>query len=668
MPPYYRPRFYNNRKRYYRKRWWRLRRRRPRKTIRRRYRNRVRRFKKFFKKRKQKKLKLYQWQPQLIRRCHIKGWLTLFQAGNGRFSNNYAQYQDSIVPEGEPGGGGWGIFCFNLGGLFEQFEKLRNWWTFSNVNMPLFRYLGCRFTFYRSEHTDYIVRYQNFYPMSDSDTKHAEAQPMRLLLTKHKVVVSKKAPNQRKPYKRIRIKPPSQFFNKWFFQREAVNTNFLLLTASACNLNEFSCPSNEPNNNFTFWSLNPRVFLNLNFNDFPETSGYKPNLTYYLWGTTHFQPTKTQPNPAPKDLIYLGQTNLLQEGKEGSHFSSYTEFNKKENWGNPFHEHYINGTNLTWVTNVQPSNIMSQPNSSTPVTNITQMSEPILVKCRYAPNADKGYKTRCYILPNFKNNSFSWNPPDNEQLIHEGYPLWNLFWGWIDWQLKLNLVTQLKQHYVLIFESPHIDPKLPAYLPLDESFKDNHHIYNTDDQPLLADKLSWHPKILYQQQTIDKFCMSGPAAPKSLSKTIQAECKYDFFFKWGGSPSTMESIANPGRQPQFPTSDNIFSTLQIQDPTSDPRHNIYSWDIRGDIITKPAAARILKDYTTEQTLLFPTETTKLNPQPPAKDLQQTIQTLLQTQTTEKEKEKMQELIQQFQFKQQQLRDQLSQLLANQLNL
>ena len=29
---------------------------------------RVRRFKKFFKKRKQKKLKLYQWQPQLIRR------------------------------------------------------------------------------------------------------------------------------------------------------------------------------------------------------------------------------------------------------------------------------------------------------------------------------------------------------------------------------------------------------------------------------------------------------------------------------------------------------------------------------------------------------------------------------------------------------------------------
>ncbi len=66
--------------------------------------------------------------------------------------------------------------------------------------------------------------------------------------------------------------------------------------------------------------------------------------------------------------------------------------------------------------------------------------------------------------------------------------------------------------------------------------------------------------------------MSGPATHKFVnSQSIQAHMEYIFRFKWGGTSSTMETIADPGKQPKYPTTDNILSTVQIQNPATDPR-------------------------------------------------------------------------------------------------
>nr|UGV36143.1 MAG: ORF1 [TTV-like mini virus] len=668
MPFQYRPWYYRR----YNKRWRRRRRRfntrRSRKTFRRNRRSWVRKRRYFrFRKRKLKKIRLNQWQPQLIRKCKITGLFTLFQSTFERGSNNYAQYQLSYVPEKESGGGGWGIFVFNLGAFYQMFERVRNWWTYSNINLPLCRYLGCKFTFYRDDFIDYIVTYTTNFPMTDSDLKHAEAQPYRMMLRKRKIVVTCKHKNRhRKPYKKVRIHPPRQLTNRWFFQREFTNTNLLLLTATAASLTTISCPPNEPSNNISFYTINPRLFQNLNFNNYSQTTGYNPQIGRYLYGTKHVEITSPTTLPKNGDLIVLGNTNKMQAGKSLNECSTNTDWGKSDNWGNPFFTSYLTGDYLIWVSTQQYTFYINSGKNDT-ATNLTLLSEPPVLKCRYSPDVDTGYETQCYLKSNFNNNNYKWDPPENEQLRFVGFPLWNLFWGWLDWQRKLALVSQIDKHYTVIFKSPHVRPKLEYYMPIDTAFIENHHPFDTQEQPDPDDKLSWHPKVLFQQQTINQICMTGPCTVQPISKTFQAHCKYDFFFKWGGSPSEMETIADPSKQQQYPVPNTVTSGLQIQDPTFDPRQYIYTWDTRRDLLTTKATERISKDYGTEQSMLFPTDN-QFNPPAPRKDISQTLQTLIQTQTTEKDQETIQNLIQQFQLKQQQLRLNLQQLLNQRLNI
>nr|WMC00964.1 ORF1 [Anellovirus D_HF6_591] len=669
MPYFYKRYWKNNYRRRFRKRYRRPYWRRTRKAFRSTRRNRVRRkFNRKYRKRKLKKLKINQWQPTLIRRCKITGLFTLFQATWDRAYNNFAQYQTSIVPEKEPGGGGWGTYVFNLGAFYQMFKKVRNWWTVSNVGMPLCRYLGCRMTFYRDDFIDYIVTYDLDYPMTDSDLRHASSQPYRMMLRKRKIVVTCKNNNtHKKPYKRVKIKPPKQLINRWFFQREFTNTNLVLLTASAASLTTISCHPNEPSNNLSFETLNPHIFKNLNFNNYSQTSGYTPQPGRFLYGTLHFEPTNETDMPTYGDLIFLGNTNVMTEGKQLNDLTNTQDFLKSENWGNPLHPHYLNLTNLMWVSQQQPSYFSNKTKSEkVKSTELTQMSEPPLINCRYSPDTDTGYNTECYFLSNFNANNYKWDAPTNEQLTFSGFPLWNLLWGWPDWQKKLALISQIDQHYVLVLKSPHIKPQLPFYMPLSSSFINGHHIYDTETQPPISDKLSWHPKFLYQQDIINKICLTGPCTVKPVSKTFQAHMKYDFYFKWGGSPSDMETIADPSKQPQYPVPHNISAPIQIQDPNYDPRLYTYSWDSRRDLLTKTAIDRISKDYATERSLFNITDN-QFNPPAPQKDYEKTLQTLLQTWPEQKDQETMQELIIKFQQQQQQLRDNLQQLLRQRIN-
>nr|UGV35736.1 MAG: ORF1 [TTV-like mini virus]UGV35839.1 MAG: ORF1 [TTV-like mini virus] len=669
MPYFFRPWWKRPYRRNYRKRFRRPYRRRTRKAFRRNRKQWVRKKRYFrFKKRKLKKLHLTQWQPSLIRRCKITGLFTLFQSTIQRADNNYAQYQTSIVPEKEPGGGGWGTYVFNLGAFYQMFEKVRNWWTYSNVGLPLVRYTGCKFTFYRDDFIDYIVTYDLNYPMTDTDLRHAEAQPYRMMLKKHKIIVTCKNLNRhRKPYKRVKIRPPKQLINRWFFQREFTNTNLVLITATAASLTTISCPPNEPSNNISFYSLNPHVFKNLNFNNYSQTSGYNPQISRYLYGTTQFQPQNETDLPTYGELIFLGNTNVMVEGKELKTVQS-TGFLKPENWGNPFFPEYLKLNYLLWISPNQPSFFANKTTTEKPKPGeLTQLSEPPLLHCRYSPDVDTGYNTQCFFKANFNTNNYKWDPPENEQLQFAGFPLWNLFWGWPDWQKKLALINQIDQHYMLIFKSPHVTPKAEYYMPIDQSFIEGHHIYDTEEKPPISDQLSWHPKFLYQKLTINEICLTGPCTVKPVSRTFQAHCKYDFFFKWGGSPSDMETIADPSKQPQYPVPHSVTTPIQIQDPRYDPRQYIFSWDCRRDLLTPKAIDRISKDYATERSMFNITDN-QFNPNPPQKDLQQTLQTLLQTQTTEKDEKAIQELIQQFQQQQQQLRNNLQQLLRQRINL
>nr|UGV37996.1 MAG: ORF1 [TTV-like mini virus] len=635
--------YFNYRPRYYRRRWRPQRRRRPyfsrrfRTTFRRRHllrRRRVRR-KRFFRK-KLKFIRLKQWQPTKIRKCKIKGHIALIQCGKGRQMNNYAQWTQSIVPIEKPGGGGFSIMVFSLNALWEQFNLVRNWWTESNKGLPLCRYVKCTWKFYRSRDTDYIVTWQTCPPFTDTELLHLNAQPLRQLMQKNKIVV----PNlTRAIYKRQYIKktfyPPAFMLNKWYFQQDICRTNLLLLTTTCCNLDQFYLPNNEISNTITLYSISTQTFHNPNFQDITETAGYRPKTTIYLWGTANGP--HTTPNKWT-DLIYLGQTHIFTLGQK----LTTNTLTTKDKWGNPFHGQHGHPDTKIYYSTQLPSQTQTQP-------AISEISE-LYVECRYNPDKDTGLGNVVF----FKSSSISkgniWDPPDNPNLVISGYPLWLIFHGWTDWIHKLKDINQIHLNYYVVVITDFVYPKRPGYIFLDNKF-----IFPQEEDLTDTDRKNWYPRFEYQQYSLNEIAVTGPGMSKlTTSKSMQVNALYNFYFKWGGCPAPMQEIKDPCSQPKYPIPDNQQQRLEIEDPKT-PKHTyLYYFDERGQYITKKAAKRIKKDSDSEKTLF--TDGTALDP-----PIQAQEETESSSQTEEETEETYQQQLINLKLKQRDLKRKLRRL-------
>nr|QJQ71590.1 hypothetical protein [TTV-like mini virus] len=593
MPPFY---FYRRKRGFYRRPRWRrwIRRRRPRTTIFRRFRRRnwVRR-RRFFTRRRKKltKLKLTQWQPKQIKKCRIKGILSLTTCGRGRTNHNSILTLESYVPESEPGGGGWSILQVTLRVLYDEYTAFRNWWTTSNQGLPLLRYIGGKLTFYRSQDTDYIVTVNTCPPFDVTRDIYLNTQPSRHIMNRQKILVPRlDRKYYKKPYIKKRIKPPSLFLNKWYFARDIYNIPFFTVTTSCCSLDQIFLPNNEISTNITFTSLNCDFFQNPQWGDLPET-GYRPKYTgtmnTYLYATDSDAPTITG---------YIGLTPLFNtktdtKGKPftKNNFQNVTEeLQNKEFWGNPFS---IHNTHKRYVFGPYPktnSNDQKQ-NENVVFTDLHEM----YIKCRYNPFRDKGTGNKVYLKSTSLQQGSMLTLPQNEQTIIQDMPLWLIFWGWEDWILKSKPVQHLLQDYQIIIQSKYIHPQRSAYLILDKYFWDA----NADSPLTETDKANWHPKTEMQTETTELISKTGPLSPKiNQTKSIQTHMFYNLFFKWGGCPAPMETITDPAAQETFPTPNNILQGLEIQDPKTPEQYYIYRFDERRDLLTGKATKRIRTHY------------------------------------------------------------------------
>nr|UGV42411.1 MAG: ORF1 [TTV-like mini virus] len=617
-----------------------FRRRRTRNTFRpiRRYRRRhwVRKRRFYKTKRKAKKLRLYQWQPSTIVKCKIKGIMQLLNCSKGRESNNYAQYQDSITPEHWPGGGGFSYLIFTLSALWEEHEKLHNWWTKSNKYLDLTRYQGVRFKFYRQPTVDYVVVYQRCYPMVDGKYSHASCQPQRLLLRKHKIIVGSKLTNpHKKPYVTKFIKPPQQLINKWFFTKELANTGLVLLSVASTTLQSMFIDTNSQSTTIQFTVLNPKVFHNC---DWQKGTGnqYRPNENYWYYGTVNG--VSETGKPKHNQLIDLqGTTNT--QGEENP-------LNTGPKRGNLLFHNYIHETSRVWVT----QNQINQNNDSQAL-NVAPLSQPLLQKCRYNPNKDTGYDNIAYILQNDR-SKFN-EIPESNLLKIDGFPLWLLLFGWKDWLEKIKPGAQIERNYTLVFQSKFVTPQLPYYVLIDESFVDNKGPWDTPTT--LSDDTHWYPQIRYQLQSINNICTSGPAMPRPLQKSWEAKAEYTFFFKWGGCPANHQDLENPDDKPTYTVPDKQLFRNEIEDPETPPQIQIHDFDFRRDYITEKSLKRI-QEYSDPSTTLFtdgeiPRKRLRptLDPEPTIPPTKTTLQEILPTPENQEEEKTIQLLQQQQQL-------------------
>lgn len=483
--------------------------------------------------------------------------------------------------------------------------------------------------------------------MLDTIYHHSGAHPSQMLKLKQKIIVTKKKPNERKPYIKKYIKPGDLFTNKWYFQHDIVNTPLAMITTTACELDYYFVSPHGVSHSISFYSLNTKIFKKNMYKHVP-TSGYEPTVNFHLYATKN-----GTDNPKVGELIYLGDTEQYYKGntvnESGKDATQYIQH--KEHWGNPFHPIYINHEVTMFMSTQQPTTVITGDTTSQ-AKNITKFTQPIVVQCRYTPNQDTGEGNKVYMCPTTR--EINYMEPTDKQLIFEGYPLYILLWGWYDWIEKLNIIHQTQRDYQIVIKSKFIQPSLDFYVVLDDTFCNGKSPYQTTEAPPhdIEDQHYWYPQCKYQQIGIEEICVSGPGTAKPLTKNIEAHMQYTAFFKWGGCPANMETAINPSTQPTYPLPDNIYKAYEIKDPTTAPEYYLYEWDEKSGLLTTPASKRITEYKKTKTSLFSDGTTNKFNP--PIKQTTTTgeeiLQTLIQTPST---KEKIKTLQHQLNIQQQQ---------------
>lgn len=658
MPPfYYRRRWKPRWRRGYRRFWpWRTR-----KTLRRRHRRkrRVRRKLPF--------LTLKQWQPPHINKLCVKGLFCLLQAHKTRYNHNYNQYQASIPAEGLPNGGGFSLIRFTLQALFEEHELAHNVWTKSNRNLPLFRYTGGIIKVYRPENIDLIVKFQYCYPMCCSKLLYTGSQPSIMMMSKgSKLIRCRKSMPNSKPYKKFKVRVPSQMQNKWYFQHTESSTGLLMIQASSASFDNYYTSSEAESSTITLYSLNTRIFQNMNFATTP-TYGYIPKTGYTFWASNGDEKLK--------NLVWLGNSQIYQQGKKISDLGTTettTQFKQtlqtymqdSKNWGNIFVEDYLHKKWTIWRGTQPPlqqfaSTTHNYTGNTTPQeAGLQKTTEELIITVRYNPFRDKGYNNNIYIIANYTDNNDDLTPPEDIDIQNPGFPNWLSCFGFQDYLIKLGKKSKINEHWIMVWKSLYFEPQLPFYIFLDKWF------LHGDSEELIGrtgwDAIHWYPQIQHQQGALNSLALCGPGAPK-LGKTTLAEAKieYRFYFKVGGCGGPTEKITNPSAQPTYATPTNILEQHSLQSPEEPIETFLYQFDWRRGQITETAAKRITQDHSLRKHLFSDTETTGT-----AVPLQQTHEKdLLSSEEEETQKETLFQQLLNQRLKQKQLRLRIKQLMS-----
>ncbi len=137
-------------------------------------------------------------------------------------------YEQSIVPQHMPGGGGFSVMKQSLESMYEYHQLCTNWWTNSNENLPLCRYTGTTLYLYYSENIDYAFRYQTDYPMNSGKLTYCSLQPSIMMMMHDTILMPSKRtrPNNKKNIENIHTTTFSTT-NKMVLSSRFLQTTFI---------------------------------------------------------------------------------------------------------------------------------------------------------------------------------------------------------------------------------------------------------------------------------------------------------------------------------------------------------------------------------------------------------------------------------------------------------
>nr|UHK03658.1 MAG: ORF1 [Torque teno midi virus] len=559
----WRRRYTYRRPRYFRRPY----RRRFRAPVRRRYRRR-----KYLRRVRKKTLTLKQWNPPYMKNCKIKGQMQVIICGQGRQQFNYSQHKDEIVPAKMSGGGSFAVFVFNLGYLWQEHQKWRNIWTVSNENYDLCRYTGSTIKVFRPASVDLVLTITRHYPMLVNSGTYPATHPQRQLLQFKKYIIQSQQNKPRgKKYKKIKIKPPSLLNNRWFFQRDFINTNLFMISIASADLLRPYCSITGDNNCTGFNALNTNHFHNIAWQQAVTTYYIQQNKKVWGWADK-------------------------KQWKELSPLKPY-------GWENVFYTDYLTGKAKVKIVDKDQS-LASLPETTDTGTDITG---DLLVYCRYNPTPDTGDNNIMYLKGMFTINSLE--PSLNLQFSLQGLPLWLVSYGYFDWMVKLHSTYDIYNNYQVIIQSPHIatippitykqagnnELRYPAIIPVSAHFLTGRGLFDTDPLPL--EQRFWYIKVTNQTSAVNNIVNTGPFIPKPNKEfSWCVQMNYTCYFKWGGTHHPSQEITNPGGKGTYPVPSQQLRGVQVKNPRK--IQEIHPWHWRRDELTAKAIKRMLQDSET----------------------------------------------------------------------
>jgi len=510
-----------------------------------------------------------QWQPDSIRKCHIKGQGTLIVGAEGTQMFCYTKDKFKYVPPKTPYGGGFGAEKYTLSYLYEEYTFHNNIWTATNLYKDLCRYLWCRFTFYRHPDTDFVVNYSRQPPWELNKYTYPSCHPQQMLLEKHKVVVFSQASKPHGKYKyKLKVKPPKQLITKWFFTKPFSNYGLLYLKGSALNLRySFLSASNE-NMLVNISSINPKWYINTDWaRARQDTQGYLPQ------------------NSMNRSVSWVNKTKgggtVTKEMPQTS-FSTYDGSVSYDNgW---FNKDFLRAIKL------------ESPKG-------TVLAQLPLNYGRYNPTRDKGKGNKIYIISTIADG---WGPPTTDKnVLIEDLPLWLGLYGYVSYLETIKPPDWLKSS-LIVLESDYIyhsGTPVPAtkWAPIDSDYIEGNKPY---EQPITTtEKTRWYPNYKWQLKSLNAIVECGPFIQQYSEEkysTWELKYHYDFYFKWGGPQVPGQDIKNPQELNTYDVPDKFTGRIQISNPAKQtPETILQPWDYRRGQLKETALKRMLQHLETD---------------------------------------------------------------------
>nr|UGV42675.1 MAG: ORF1 [Torque teno virus] len=628
----------------------RLRARRPRRSVRRR-RRRVRRGKRGWRRlyrrwrrkgrrrRRRKKLVMKQWNPSTVSRCFIVGYLPIIILGQGTASMNYASHCDDVTYPG-PFGGGISSMRFTLRILYDQFTRGQNFWTKTNEDLDLARFLGSRWRFYRHPDVDFIVTYETSAPFTDSLVSGPHQHPGIQMLMKKKIIIpSFKTKPKGKSSIKVKIQPPKLMIDKWYPQTDFCEVTLLTIHATACDLRFPFCSPQTDTSCIQFQVLSYTAYRqSISIIPTENQDKLKNFITTNVYNNINVLNTLATPYcfRFPELEKISGQNNQIgwpnnADSNDGD--AIYKTGTLIQNWI---------ANNIVWFTKDQRAitQIHSQygmPNDHTfehrtgifcPALLSPQRLNPqvpgLYTTITYNPLTDKGQGNKLWCDPLTK-NTFDYEPPKSKFLI-ENIPLWSAVTGYLDYCTKASKDESFKYNYRVLIQCPYTVPALfqntettknRGYIPIGTNFAYGRMPGGAQQIPARW-RLRWYPMFFNQQEVLEDLFQSGPFAYKGDAKSATLNSKYAFKWLWGGNRIFQQVVRDPcsHQQDQAVGPSRQPRAVQVFDPKYQaPEWTFHAWDIRRGLFGRQAIKRVSAKPTDDE--LVPTGTKRPRLEVPA---------------------------------------------------